>query len=207
MRWPLSSHWWNRVRAWPTRSPGSPPARECRGGWSASMRARTSRCSSTTRTSRARSRRCCRPCARSLRAASRSFWAAAATSLADTAILTNDNPRSEDPLAILAEMMSGALTVPAARRAHVIVEPDRAAAIGLAVARAGKGDVVVIAGKGHEKGQYVGATLIPFDDREVAAEALSGRSWPGAGALDDPLAPGPGDPPAPGLGAGRDELP
>ncbi len=137
----------------------------------------------------------------------RPMMGAAAASLADTAILTNDNPRSEDPLAILAEMMSGALTVPAARRAHVIVEPDRAAAIGLAVARAGKGDVVVIAGKGHEKGQYVGATLIPFDDREVAAEALSGRSWPGAGALDDPLAPGPGDPPAPGLGAGRDELP
>jgi len=55
----------------------------------------------------------------------------------------------------------------------VIVEPDRAAAIGLAVAMASKGDVVMVAGKGHERGQYVGATVIPFDDREVAAAAIA----------------------------------
>jgi UDP-N-acetylmuramoyl-L-alanyl-D-glutamate--2,6-diaminopimelate ligase len=72
-------------------------------------------------------------------------------------------------------MLAGALTVPAHRRAHVIIEPDRSAAIGLAVAGAGKGDVVLIAGKGHERGQYIGSLVIPFDDREVAADALARR--------------------------------
>jgi UDP-N-acetylmuramoyl-L-alanyl-D-glutamate--2,6-diaminopimelate ligase len=99
----------------------------------------------------------------------------AAARLADVAIFTSDNPRSEDPLAILAEMVSGALQVPEADRAHVIVEPDRAAAIGLAIGSAGKGDVVLVAGKGHERGQYVGGAVIPFDDREVAADALARR--------------------------------
>jgi UDP-N-acetylmuramoyl-L-alanyl-D-glutamate--2,6-diaminopimelate ligase len=99
----------------------------------------------------------------------------AAARLADVAILTSDNPRSEDPLAILAEMVTGALRVPERDRAHVIVEPDRAAAIALAIGSAGKGDVVLVAGKGHERGQYVGGTVIPFDDREVAADALAGR--------------------------------
>ena len=107
--------------------------------------------------------------------AKRPLMGEAAARLADVAILTSDNPRSEDPLAILAEMLAGALKVPPAQRAHVIVEPDRAAAIGLAIAGAGKGDVVVIAGKGHERGQYAGATVIPFDDREVAAAALVRR--------------------------------
>jgi UDP-N-acetylmuramoyl-L-alanyl-D-glutamate--2,6-diaminopimelate ligase len=107
--------------------------------------------------------------------AKRPLMGAAATRLADVAILTSDNPRSEDPLAILAEMLAGALTVPQAARAHVIVEPDRAAAIGLAIAGAGKGDVVLVAGKGHERGQYVADTVIPFDDREAAAGALADR--------------------------------
>ncbi|HWG63978.1 MAG TPA: UDP-N-acetylmuramoyl-L-alanyl-D-glutamate--2,6-diaminopimelate ligase [Streptosporangiaceae bacterium] len=107
--------------------------------------------------------------------AKRPLMGAAAAGLADLAVLTSDNPRSEDPLAILAEMFSGAAKVPAGRRGHVIVEPDRAAAIALAVAAAGKGDVVVVAGKGHERGQYVAGTVIPFDDREVAAEAVTGR--------------------------------
>src|SRR5450755_5022407 len=107
--------------------------------------------------------------------AKRPLMGEAAARLADVAILTSDNPRSEDPLAILAEMLAGALKVPPAQRAHVLVEPDRAAAIGLAIAGAGKGDVVVIAGKGHERGQYAGATVIPFDDREVAAAALVRR--------------------------------
>jgi UDP-N-acetylmuramoyl-L-alanyl-D-glutamate--2,6-diaminopimelate ligase len=100
---------------------------------------------------------------------------AAAAGLADLAIFTNDNPRSEDPLGILAEMLAGALTVPARDRAHVIIEPDRGAAIGLAISAAGKGDVVLVAGKGHERGQYSGTSVIPFDDREVAAEALARR--------------------------------
>ncbi len=118
----------------------------------------------------------------------RPLMGAAAAELADVAILTNDNPRSEDPLAILAEMLAGVLTVPQADRAHVIIEPDRGAAIGLAVAGADKGDVVVIAGKGHERGQYAGSTVTPFDDSEVAAEALRRQlRQAGAAVLGDPV--------------------
>jgi UDP-N-acetylmuramoyl-L-alanyl-D-glutamate--2,6-diaminopimelate ligase len=107
--------------------------------------------------------------------AKRPLMGAAAAGLADLAILTSDNPRSEDPLAILAQMLTGALTVPERDRAHVIIEPDRGAAIERAIAGAGKGDVVLIAGKGHERGQYTGTAVIPFDDREVAAQALARR--------------------------------
>ena len=105
----------------------------------------------------------------------RRLMGAAAARLADVAILTNDNPRTEDPLAILAEMLAGAIEVPPGHRAQVVVQPDRAAAIGQAIASAGKGDVILIAGKGHEHGQYVAGTVIPFDDREVAAAALLRR--------------------------------
>jgi UDP-N-acetylmuramoyl-L-alanyl-D-glutamate--2,6-diaminopimelate ligase len=117
--------------------------------------------------------------------AKRPLMGAAAAALSDLAILTSDNPRSEDPLAILAAMLDGVLTVPAAERAHVIIEPDRAAAIKLAVVAAGKGDIVVVAGKGHERGQYADGLVIPFDDREVAAEAVAevlatGRAGPDA---------------------------
>jgi UDP-N-acetylmuramoyl-L-alanyl-D-glutamate--2,6-diaminopimelate ligase len=107
--------------------------------------------------------------------AKRPLMGAAAARLADTAIFTSDNPRSEDPLEILAQMMLGAVEVPQASRADVTVLPDRAAAIESAIATAGKGDVVLIAGKGHETGQYIGATVIQFDDREVAARALAQR--------------------------------
>ncbi|GAA5052849.1 UDP-N-acetylmuramoyl-L-alanyl-D-glutamate--2,6-diaminopimelate ligase [Thermocatellispora tengchongensis] len=100
----------------------------------------------------------------------------AAARLADVAIFTSDNPRSEDPLAILAAMLDGALRVPEHERAHVIMEPDRAAAIRLAVDRAGRGDVLVVAGKGHEQGQYVAGEVLPFDDRQVVAEAIDRRS-------------------------------
>lgn len=99
----------------------------------------------------------------------------AAARLADVAILTSDNPRSEDPLRILAEMMDGVLGVSQDGRAHVIIEPDRAAAIDLAIGRAGLGDVVVVAGKGHEQGQYVGDQVLPFDDRQVVADAIVRR--------------------------------
>jgi UDP-N-acetylmuramoyl-L-alanyl-D-glutamate--2,6-diaminopimelate ligase len=105
----------------------------------------------------------------------RRMMGAAAARLADVAILTNDNPRSEDPLAILAEMLAGVIEVPQPERAQIVVQPDRAAAIGLAIAAAGKGDVVLIAGKGHENGQYVAGGVIPFDDREVASAALLRR--------------------------------
>ena len=105
----------------------------------------------------------------------RELMGAAAARLADVAVLTSDNPRSEDPLAILAEMLAGAIEVPQSARADVVVQPDRAAAIGMAIAAAGKGDVILIAGKGHERGQYIAGAVIPFDDREVAADALRRR--------------------------------
>ena len=104
--------------------------------------------------------------------AKRPMMGAAAVSLADVAILTSDNPRSEDPLAILAAMLDGVLSVPQDDRARVIVEPDRAAAIAQAVGLAAPGDVIVVAGKGHETGQYVAGAVLPFDDRAVTASAL-----------------------------------
>lgn len=107
--------------------------------------------------------------------AKRPLMGAAAADLADMAIFTSDNPRSEDPLAIMAAMLDGALRVPRQDRARVIVEPDRAAAIRRAIEDAAKGDVVLIAGKGHERGQYVGDQVIPFDDREVAAALIAAR--------------------------------
>jgi UDP-N-acetylmuramoyl-L-alanyl-D-glutamate--2,6-diaminopimelate ligase len=93
----------------------------------------------------------------------------------DVAVFTNDNPRSEDPWAVLNAMVGGVLTVPEDERAHVIVEPDRAAAIALAVGRARRGDVVLVAGKGHEQGQYIAGEVLPFDDREVVRRALCER--------------------------------
>jgi UDP-N-acetylmuramoyl-L-alanyl-D-glutamate--2,6-diaminopimelate ligase len=129
--------------------------------------------------------------------AKRPLMGAAAVSLADLAILTSDNPRSEDPLAILAEMLQGVLTVPPGRRGRMIIEPDRAAAIGLAIAAAGKGDIVLVAGKGHERGQYAAGKVTPFDDREVAADALA-EALAARGARDaarvrlSPAPPGPG---------------
>jgi len=88
-----------------------------------------------------------------------------ATELADLAIVTSDNPRSEEPEKIIAEILEGT-------GSEAEVEPDRREAIARAVAEAGEGDVVVIAGKGHEQGQQFADRTIPFDDREVAREAL-----------------------------------
>jgi UDP-N-acetylmuramoyl-L-alanyl-D-glutamate--2,6-diaminopimelate ligase len=101
--------------------------------------------------------------------AKRSLMGAAATSGADLSVLTSDNPRSEDPLAIIEEIERGAKT----GQGTYVVEPDRRRAIALAVGSAGPGDVVVIAGKGHETYQEIGTTRVPFDDREVAREALT----------------------------------
>ncbi|WP_280665858.1 MULTISPECIES: UDP-N-acetylmuramoyl-L-alanyl-D-glutamate--2,6-diaminopimelate ligase [unclassified Kitasatospora] len=98
---------------------------------------------------------------------------AIAARLADTAVLTSDNPRSEDALAILASMLTGAAGVPEAERGAVLVVPDRAEAIAAAVARAHAGDTVLVAGKGHEVGQYVRDEIRPFDDREVLREAIA----------------------------------
>ncbi len=91
----------------------------------------------------------------------------AALAGADLAVVTSDNPRSEDRRAIADDVIRG---VPAGR--EVVVELDRRAAIRTAMDAAGPGDIVLILGKGHETGQLVGATRIPFDDREVAAEEL-----------------------------------
>jgi UDP-N-acetylmuramoyl-L-alanyl-D-glutamate--2,6-diaminopimelate ligase len=89
---------------------------------------------------------------------------------ADVAVLTTDNPRSEDPLAILAAMREGADRVPGA---VVEVVPERRAAIERAVLAAGPADLVVVAGKGHEQGQEIAGTVHPFDDRVVLREALT----------------------------------
>ncbi|RKN06109.1 UDP-N-acetylmuramoyl-L-alanyl-D-glutamate--2,6-diaminopimelate ligase [Streptomyces radicis] len=97
---------------------------------------------------------------------------AALARLADTAVLTSDNPRSEDPLAILAAMLAGAAEVPAHERGTVLVEEDRAAAIAAAVARAEPGDTVLVAGKGHERGQDIAGVIRPFDDREELRAAI-----------------------------------
>ena len=91
---------------------------------------------------------------------------------ADRAYLTSDNPRSEDPAAIVAEVLSGVRTDAVPPLARPVVELDRRRAIARALAEANAGDVVVIAGKGHETGQIVGGDILPFDDRTVAREAL-----------------------------------
>jgi len=88
-----------------------------------------------------------------------------AADLADVAIVTSDNPRSEDPDAIIEEVVAGA-------PGRLEVEPDRAKAIGQALEGAQAGDVVVIAGKGHEQGQELDGRVVPFDDRDVARETL-----------------------------------
>jgi len=94
----------------------------------------------------------------------------AASEGADLVIVTSDNPRSEDPQRIIDEIVSG-IPSETAR----IVEPDRRAAIGRAIDAAEAGDVVVIAGKGHETTQEVGDEVLPFDDRIVARTALEAR--------------------------------
>lgn len=90
--------------------------------------------------------------------------------LADRSFVTSDNPRSEEPLAIIDEIVAG---VPADRAAGVVVEPDRRQAIRLALDEARDDDTVVIAGKGHEQGQIIGDQRIPFDDRSVAEALLA----------------------------------
>jgi UDP-N-acetylmuramoyl-L-alanyl-D-glutamate--2,6-diaminopimelate ligase len=94
-----------------------------------------------------------------------------ATELADLTIVTSDNPRSEEPLAIIEEILGGVV-------GPAEVEPDRRAAIAKAIGEAREGDVVVIAGRGAEQWQDLAGRKIPFDDREVAREALRGLRTP-----------------------------
>lgn len=98
----------------------------------------------------------------------RPIMGAIAARLADVAIVTDDNPRSEEPAAIRAEIRSGA--------PDAIEIGDRKAAIAAAVARLRQGDVLIVAGKGHEQGQIVGETVYPFDDAAEVARALKGET-------------------------------
>ena len=103
----------------------------------------------------------------------RPLMGAAAATGADLAVLTNDNPRSEDPQAILDAMLGG---VPPGT-GEVVVEPDRCLAIDRAIAAARAGDVVVVAGKGHEQGQEQDGVVSPFDDRQVVRAALAAHGY------------------------------
>jgi len=114
-----------------------------------------------------------------------------AARLADEVVVTSDNPRSEDPEQIIAEIMAGVRGA----SAHVRSMPDRACAIEHAIAGARSGDAVVIAGKGHEQGQeFAGGRKLPFDDVAVAREGL--RAAAGARELAPATPPAPAEPPA-----------
>jgi UDP-N-acetylmuramoyl-L-alanyl-D-glutamate--2,6-diaminopimelate ligase len=104
----------------------------------------------------------------------RPLMGAAAVFGADRAFLTSDNPRSEDPLTILAEISEGARKAAAgiSSAGEFVVEPDRAAAIAMAAREARAGDAVVVAGKGHETGQEIAGAIHPFDDRDVLRAVL-----------------------------------
>ncbi|MCB0863680.1 MAG: UDP-N-acetylmuramoyl-L-alanyl-D-glutamate--2,6-diaminopimelate ligase, partial [Solirubrobacterales bacterium] len=100
--------------------------------------------------------------------AKRPLMGKAGAELSDLAVITSDNPRSEDPAAIIEDVLAGIRD-----RESVLVEQDRDLAIGMAIREAGPGDTVVIAGKGHEQGQeFENGRKIPFDDREVARKHL-----------------------------------
>ena len=100
----------------------------------------------------------------------RPLMGAVASRLSDVVILTSDNPRSEPPEAILEEIRRG---IPPARAADTLVVPDRRDAIARALEMGGEGVVVVIAGKGHEPCQVLRDRTVPFDDRQVARDALA----------------------------------
>ncbi len=103
----------------------------------------------------------------------RPIMAGIAADLADVLIVTDDNPRTEDPAAIRAAMLTG--VDPATARAEVVEQGDRRLAIHDALRRARPGDIVLVAGKGHETGQKVHDVVHPFDDRAVVREALAAR--------------------------------
>jgi UDP-N-acetylmuramoyl-L-alanyl-D-glutamate--2,6-diaminopimelate ligase len=104
--------------------------------------------------------------------AKRPMMGAEAARRAQLLIVTDDNPRSEDPAAIRAAMLDGALGVPADQRGEVREIGDRRAAIRAAVEWARPGDVVIVAGKGHETGQEVAGVVHPFADRDELADAI-----------------------------------
>jgi UDP-N-acetylmuramoyl-L-alanyl-D-glutamate--2,6-diaminopimelate ligase len=97
---------------------------------------------------------------------------AIASRFADRLIVTDDNPRTEDPATIRAALLQGAGSVAAAERAAVLEIGDRRAAIGRAIGDSRPGDCVIVAGKGHEQGQEIAGVVHPFDDRVAARAAL-----------------------------------
>jgi UDP-N-acetylmuramoyl-L-alanyl-D-glutamate--2,6-diaminopimelate ligase len=105
-------------------------------------------------------------------AGKRPLMGAAAARRSALLVVTDDNPRGEDPAAIRAAMLAGALDVPAGQRGEVVEIGDRRAAIGHAVAAAQPGDVVVVAGKGHETGQEIAGVVHPFSDRDELIAAI-----------------------------------
>ncbi len=110
----------------------------------------------------------------------RPVMGAVASQTADVTVLTSDNPRHEDPEAIIAAVLQGVTP-----GSEVVVRPERADAIELALARAEPGDVVVVAGKGHEQVIEIGTQRIPFEDAGVvraAAARLGAPRGPSAGA-------------------------
>jgi UDP-N-acetylmuramoyl-L-alanyl-D-glutamate--2,6-diaminopimelate ligase len=104
--------------------------------------------------------------------AKRPLMGGVAARLADLAVVTSDNPRHEDPDAIIGEILGG---VAATANARLVVEADRGTAIAGALVAATPADVVVLAGKGHETYQQVGDDFVPFDDAEVARRLLAPR--------------------------------
>jgi UDP-N-acetylmuramoyl-L-alanyl-D-glutamate--2,6-diaminopimelate ligase len=105
--------------------------------------------------------------------AKRPVMGAVAATASDVAILTSDNPRNEDPLAIIEEVLAG--IAGGRENPRVVVEADRRVAIRRALDAAEPGDVVVIAGKGHETYQEIAGRRLPFDDAVEVRDALSAR--------------------------------
>jgi UDP-N-acetylmuramoyl-L-alanyl-D-glutamate--2,6-diaminopimelate ligase len=96
-----------------------------------------------------------------------------AARLSDLVVITDDNPRWEDPGVIRAQLRAGAQTVPVGDQAAVCDIGDRREAITYALSAAAPGDIILIAGKGHEQGQEIAGSIHPFDDRQVVREALA----------------------------------
>ena len=108
----------------------------------------------------------------------RAAMGTAAAAGSDVLVVTDDNPRSEDPAAIRAAMLAGVPDVPEDRRAEVLEVAGRRDALATAVALARPGDTLLVAGKGHETGQEVAGTVHPFDDRQVLREVLAALGTP-----------------------------
>jgi UDP-N-acetylmuramoyl-L-alanyl-D-glutamate--2,6-diaminopimelate ligase len=100
---------------------------------------------------------------------------AVAGRLSDLVVVTSDNPRSEDPNRIIEDIQRGITPDTKRGGSRLLAIPDRREAIGRAIELAQKGDLVLVAGKGHEKYQVIGGRTLPFDDGAVAREALARR--------------------------------